>query len=307
MITVLKKTAQTIVKTPLKKRGERGWIYVENPNEEELVQLVELYGLERGHLNDALDPNEVPRLEKEGSSLYVFTRVPKETEDGMSVTTPVLLILLKHILIVVAKNQEEFFEKFIRNKPSYVSTKPISVFTALFTDITASYHSEITKLNKKIGTISNKTDAIENRDIIQLVVYENVLNELLNAAIQTNLILKSFTTIKGLISSEGEKDMIEDVFLSTGQLIEFTKSSLQKVKNTRDAYSTILTNNLNRVIRFFTVLTIVLTVPMIVTSMFGMNVRLPGSESEAAFLFIMAITVVICTALVVLFHKKNWL
>jgi magnesium transporter len=307
MITVFKKTHKASQSLSLKKREKLVWIYVQNPNHEELKRLVEFYDLDIGHLNDALDPNEVPRLEKEGASLYIFTRIPKETDNGTYITTPVLLILLKQAVIVIAKGQEEFFGRFIERPWTFITAKPITVFISLFAEITSIYHGTIMKLNKKIGTLSNKTDEIKNTDIIQFVVYETILNELLNAIIQTNLILQSFSTIKGLVTTRVEKDLVEDIFLSTGQLIELTKSSLTKVKNIRDAYSTILTNNLNRVIRFFTVLTIVLTVPMIVTSLYGMNVSLPFSESGGAFPIIVSSTLFICTVLVILFHKKNWL
>ena len=307
MITVFKKTRKISQSFSLKKRENFVWLYVENPTKEDLEHLVDLYDLDPGHLNDALDPNEVPRLEREGSSLYIFTRIPKETDNGTYITTPVLLILLKQAVIVIAKGQEEFFQRFIERPWTFLTAKPITVFISIFAEITSMYHGTIMKLNKKVGTLSNKTDEIKNADIIQFVVYETVLNELLNAIIQTNLILKSFSTIKGLVKTIQEKDLVEDIFLSTGQLIELTKSSLHKVKNIRDAYSTILTNNLNRVIRFFTVLTIVLTVPMIVTSLYGMNVTLPFSQSSGAFPIIVSGTLFICTLLVILFHKKNWL
>jgi len=307
MITVLKKTTKLLQTTALRKADTYVWIYAENPSEEELQRLVDLYGLELGHLNDALDPNEVPRLEKEDSSLYVFTRVPKESREGVCVTTPVLLILLKHVILVIAKDQEEFFERFLKRKTSYTTSKPITVFTALYTDFIAVYQSEIMKLNKKIGSISNKTDEIKNSDIIQLVAYENVLNELLNAAIQSNLILKSFSSIKGLFSTDEEKDLVEDVYLATGQLIELSKSSLLKVKNTSTAYSMILTNNLNIVIRFFTVFTIILTIPMIVTSIYGMNIPLPFAESKLTFPLMLVSIGIVCGILTIVFRKKNWL
>jgi len=307
MITVFKKIAKGIQTSSLQKADRHVWIYAENPTERELERLTDLYGLELGHLHDALDPNEVPRLEKEGSSFYVFTRVPKESIQGSWVTTPVLLIFVKDTLIVVAKDQEELFEKFIQNRISTIPIKPITVFTALFNDFIMIYHNTIMKLNKKIGTINNKTDEIQNSDIIELVFYENVLNELLNAAIQTNVILKSLSSIKGLFTTDDENDLVEDIFLANGQLIQISKSILTKAKNMRDAYSTILTNNLNRVIRFLTVLTVILTIPMIITSMYGMNVRLPHAESEFIFLTILVATGVICTTLIIIFRKKNWL
>jgi len=101
--------------------------------------------------------------------------------------------------------------------------------------------------------------------------------------------------------------MIEDLFLASEQLVLLAKNSLTTVKNIRDAYSAILTNNLNRVIKLLTALTIILTVPTMIASFFGMNVDLPINESEIGFWIIALSALGISGLIFYIFYRNDWM
>jgi len=82
---------------------------------------------------------------------------------------------------------------------------------------------------------------------------------------------------------------------------------MRSIRNVREGYSTIMSNNLNRVIKILTALTIVLTVPTIIASFFGMNIKLPLAESSDAFLIVMGGTILISAGVLALFLKNRWL
>ncbi|HRN71314.1 MAG TPA: CorA family divalent cation transporter, partial [Candidatus Woesebacteria bacterium] len=102
-------------------------------------------------------------------------------------------------------------------------------------------------------------------------------------------------------------DLMEDLLLNNDQLIQLSKENLKSIVNIRDAYSTIITNNTNRVIRFFTSVTVILTIPTIVASIYGMNVALPYSNDPYVFLGIMGFITIISAGLVVMFLYNDWL
>lgn len=281
------------------------WVYVCNPTEEELQMLSDRFHLELGHLKDALDENEVPRFEEEDTCAYLYTRIPvaRDTQYG---TMPVLFILHPTAVFSVSKNNFAIFEKFLTGKNNHAVT-PMELFIQFFNEIVNHYNSAISKINKQTISTTINIDNIKNHDIVALVMYEQILNEFLNAVVQTNAFLQVFMTNKRFVKKEKDQDFIEDLFLATRQLIELSKSSLYHVKNIREAYSTIMTNNLNRIIKFFTALTIVCTIPMIVASLYGMNVQLPLQHHPYAFMIVLAFTFCLSLGAIGIFLKRRWL
>lgn len=293
---------------PLKKTRTfhiNSWVNVINPTEEELLYLAKHFSLELGHLQDALDTNEVPRFEEEDNCAYMYTRVPVFQNDTY-ITIPVLFILHPQAVFSVAIQELPIFSKVLLNKTTLQHTT-MGMFIQFFNEIVSQYYNAISKINKLTASKTFNIDRIENKDIVALVIYEQILNEFLNAIIQTNTLLKAVQTNKKIIKKEIDQDLTEDLFLSTGQLIDLSKSSLRQVQNIREAYSTVMTNNLNRVIKFFTALTIVLTIPMIITSFYGMNVTLPFAHNPGAAIIILISIILLSFGAVFVFMKQHWI
>lgn len=280
-------------------------VYLEQPTDEELEKIVAVLALEIGHLKDALDPYEVPRLETEGETAYIFTRLPW-LENGSCSTTPILFIIAKNFVAIIVQKKIPFLDKYFLEKNFLPTAHKIKLFFQLFSEIIYQYNTALTTINRKIYYSSAKLERIQNRDIIEFINYEQALNDFLNALVRTNTILNNLLSGKIITFIGKEQDLIEDLFLANGQLIELAQSSLQNVKNIRDAYSTILTNNLNRVIKLLTSLTIILTVPTMISSFFGMNVKIPLAEHPLGFLIIAVLATTICLSLVYVFTKKDW-
>jgi len=281
------------------------WIYISNPSEEELTELTNSFHLEYGHLKDALDVNEVPRFEEEDNCAYLYTRIPI-AQNNLFTTLPILFILHPTAVFSVSKTKLDILENFYaKNNISY--TNLTELFILFFNEIITHYNNAISKIDKQTISTTINIDRIENRDIVTLVLYEQVLNEFLNAVVQTNAFLKVFISNKRFIKKKSDYDRIEDLFLATGQLIELSKSSLSQVKNIREAYSAIMTNNLNRVIKFFTALTIVFTIPMIIASLYGMNVTLPFQNHPYAFIGVLMVILFLSFGVFYIFFRRRWL
>lgn len=282
------------------------WVAVYEPKREELELISKKLKLEEGHLKDAIDPHEVPRLEIEGEDIYIFTRIPNSEEGGLF-TVPLLIVISEEFLLTLSKKELAIFDRFLNNQIDFSTTQKTKFFIQLFFEINDYYNRSINNLSKNIYDVSIKLDKVKNEDIVRLISYEQALNDYLNALLRTGSILKTILSGKFLKLFEEDRDLVEDLLLSNEQQIILTQNSLQTVKNVRDAYSTILTNNLNSVIKFFTSLTIILTIPTMIASFFGMNVNIPFSSHPAGFFIILLATSTIVGGLVYLFNKKNWL
>ena len=281
------------------------WIYAEDPSREELEQLADNHGLELGHLTDALDPHEVPRLEIEKQAIYFYRRAPYEL-DTRVITTPILVVVGEDFVVTISKYPLPFLNRILKKPLDLNTTQKSKLIIQIFSEITTSYNSFVTNIRRKVRSSGVEKKHINNAVIIQFVQFEEILNDFLLGLVPASAILERLVTGKILPLHESDKDIVEDLFHSTGQLIIQSRATLRNIVNVRESYSTILTNDLNRVIRLLTGFTIILNVSMIITGLYGMNVALPFANSPNAFWGIIFFSSTISLLLMFVFMRNRW-
>lgn len=306
MIKIYQKTINDQQLRVIKTFKKGCWIYVENPQEKEIKTLTKKFKFDIDLLKDALDPHEVPRLEIEEKMVYIFTRVPYQ-ENGKVLTVPFLIVINDDFLATVCCEKMAFLGKFIDEKINFSTTQKTRLFLQFFTEINQDFNNLLTYISKDVRSISVQLEKIENKDVLRFVGFEMILNDFLTALIPNSALLQKLLSGRFLKLYEKDRDLVEDLSLSTVQLIERCKADLKNIVNIRESYSTIITNNLNRVIKLLTALTIILTIPTIIASIFGMNVHLPFAASPFAFAWIMGVTFILSLILLIALAKKHWL
>jgi magnesium transporter len=264
-------------------------------------------GVDDGLLRDSLDPYEVPRVEIENKTAYIFTRYPL-LEEGKIVTFPVLLGIAEQFVFTVGLKPIPFIEKFIEGKIEFNTTQKIRFLLQILQEINATYAGMITLVSRDLRRHqSNLGREITNEDIVNFVGFENILSDLHDALVPTKTTLENILSGKLLKLYDEDKEYTEDLVLETGQLLDRTRTLLRTVQSIRSAYSTIMTNNLNRVIKFLTGMTIIATVPSLMVNLFGMNVALPISgDGEVSFWGILLLTIGATYGVLRIFQKKEW-
>lgn len=283
----------------------KNWTYIKSPTDGEIKKLVKTFKLDDGLIKDALDPFEVSRSEKYDGKTYFFARTPLPTSKGMMLTIPVLFIIGKNFLITITPQDLPIFNKFLNIKNHKQS--PISLFMEIFEEIINTYNNSLISINREIWQASTNIEKINSKDIAQFVNYERITNDYLSRLIQNGSILNQLNNPRYIKLTEDERESAEDLILNNNQLIDVSKNSLQSVKNIRDAYSTLLSNDLNRVIKLLTSLTIILNVPTMIAGLWGMNVNVPFAHSIYAFGLVLMIVLIICLILIKIFRKRDWL
>jgi magnesium transporter len=147
---------------------------------------------------------------------------------------------------------------------------------------------------------------INTREFVSIIELEEDLNEFLSALQPQALLFRSLLGGKYLRLYEQDRDIIEDIELSTGELITQLQGRLRTLVNMRQAYDAIATTNLNNTFKRLTSIAIFLTVPTIIGGIYGMNVTLPFQHTQHAFLFVLGVIAVITTAMVLFFKRKKW-
>jgi len=284
------------------------WVYVEDPSSDEIAQLVEKFDLDKGHIEDALDVDEVPRFEVEEDQNYIFTRFVY-TDTAQQVDTVTLLVITSpNFFITVSSKKMPQLDLMIGGRFDVTTTQRTKLLLQLLNQIVSAYDTQLSAISRQIKSTRSRlrVEDIRNQDFINFVAIEDQLDDFLSALSPTNALLRRLLTGKHLKLFEDDKDLLEDLLLNTEQSIESCRTSVKTIVNIREAYSTIMGNNLNRVIRQLTVLTVIMTVPTIVSGIYGMNVALPFDKTPYAFAFVIFLILGISGFLLLIFRRQRW-
>lgn len=281
------------------------WVFVTDPSEHEMEFLTDDLKLERGHISDALDPFEVPRFEVEGNMMYIFLRFPYE-DRGVIQTAPILFIVTEDFIVTVARDRRAIFDDFLSGKIEFATTQKEKFLLLFFIKINLLYQSYLHAINKDVRVKQSNVAKITNQDIIAFVDRERVLNDFVTALVPAAKIYKTLMSKQHLAFIKEDSDVVEDLVLSNEEAIDICNTSIKAISNIRGAYSTILTNDLNKTMKFLAGVTILLTLPTMIASVFGMNVPLPMQNNPMAFLGVMGLIVVVSVVAFAIFSKKDW-
>jgi magnesium transporter len=294
-----------VISDNLKKNS---WIFVEDPSPEELDYLVNKLGLDKGLVSDAIDVDEAPRLDIEEGNLYVFCRFAYK--DSYSIkTSPVMFCITKDHIIAISVKTKSVFKTYAEENKAYITKNKMDILTNLLKSSIDSYSYSLNYVNRQIRSIRSNlnVDKLSNKDFIKLVEVGDVLNEFIGDIVPLSNVLQTLEKNKQTTKfTEDELDLLEDMHLSANQLLDNSKSALKTIVNIRESYSNIATNNLNKKITLLTTLTVVLTVPMIVASFWGMNVNVPFSSGKDSFLIIISATLLIVCITLIWLKTRKW-
>lgn len=287
------------------KRGT--WVYVEAPSEKELDTLAEKFSLDRGILDDALDENEMPRLEKEGEVSYIFVRFAIMDDEGELVTMPLLFVFGKELLMTVSPVRLPSLATFVQQRINFATTQRAKLVLQILNLISDHYDTFIAGTSKQIKRIRAhlRRHNIGNQEFIEFVTIEDELNEFLSALVPTNATLRRLLLGRYMPLFEEDQDIVEDLLLNNEQSIEACNSNMKSIANIREAYGSISNNNLNRTIKILTIATVMIAIPNLFFSMYGMNVDLPFQGHHWAFAVLIAFSLGLLTAVAVFGRRKR--
>lgn len=281
------------------------WTHVVSPGEAELEQLIKDFSLDSAIIADARDLFEVPRFERSGSVGYFFTRYPFDDTDEDIDTAPLLIVMGESFVITITQRKVPFIQSLIK-KGNITTTQKTKLFIQLMSKLTAAYDMELIRMRKAVHKDRVRLQNIGRRDIARLVGYEQALNEAIAAIIPTNAWLQQLTAGNHMQLFSDDVELMEDLMIANSQLVDSSKMLLKTIQNIRGATEAILTQNLNNTIKLLTALTIILTIPTIVSSLYGMNVGLPMADNPNAFWAVLVLIIGIVAVMTYFFTKKEW-
>ena len=267
------------------------WVYAENPTQAEIETLIKTHNLDEGLVADALDEDEMPRLEREDDLVYVYVRAAIALPDGAFDTMPLLIVYGPDSVITISLRKLPHFAPFFASKLEFTTTQRTRFMLQILNQVTEQYNKYITTTSKQIKAIRNRLRGheIRNKDFIDFVTIEDEINEFLAALLPASATLRRMKLGRSIALHEDDRDIIDDLELSITQSIETCRSNTKSIINIRQAYSSISSNNLNRSIKILTIVTVMITLPNIFFSMYGMNIELPFAHHPLAFTGLIAL------------------
>lgn len=281
------------------------WVRLEEPTKDEIQEAASALGLDESLIQDALDPFEAPRFEEQDGNVYIFLRYPFSKEPAG--TTPFLIVLTNTAFVTIALGTPSFLDRFASGAVSFRTDERTRLLILCIGEITARYVSAMTHIRRAVNRRKHRIDEMSEKDIVEFATHEGALNSFLDALVPQANVLAKIAAGKTFHVSPEERELTEDVILSTTQLIELGRSILKTMENTREAYTAISTQQLNRVIRVLTALTVLVTIPNVITGFYGMNIILPGQDSPFAAVLIVLGVVTAIGLIVAFFRREGWL
>ncbi|MCK5402725.1 magnesium transporter CorA family protein [Candidatus Bathyarchaeota archaeon] len=286
-------------------------MHLQIPSEKEVDYVIEKTGVLKEFINSTLNENERPRFDIEQDVLIIF-RVPCEKMENSVIsleTIPIGIIITSDYVITVSLMETDVLKDFYENKVKNFSTsKRIRFLMQILSRANYYFVKYLDKIEEEIDrTEVTLRKSMRNEDLIRLFNLQKTLIYFNRAILANGIVLDNIFKGRVVKLYEDDKDLLDDIIIENKQSLEMTTTNYNILNNTIAAYSSLVSNNLNVVMKLLTSLTIIMSIPMILAGLYGMNVRLPLQDNLSAFAFMLLISLFMSIVIPMVFIKKKYL
>ncbi len=291
---------------------EKGcWVHLQNPTREEIDGLNARFALDPTYIQAALDEEENARIERDGDQTLIIVDIPYvETEgNGYSYTTiPLGIIMVDDVIITVSTREStiitDFTEERIRGFWTFKRTRFILQLLHRNASRFLAYLKQIDKASMFVQT--RLEASMRNQELLQMMKLEKSLVFFSTSLKGNEMVLEKMMRLDMLRKYPEDSDLLEDVIIENKQAMEMCAIYRDIMSGTMDAFASIISNNLNIVMKVLTSLTVVLSIPTLFASLWGMNVTgLPFENTPGGFWIVLGISLVVSMAAFVLLWRKK--
>ncbi|MBR5303689.1 MAG: magnesium transporter CorA family protein [Candidatus Gastranaerophilales bacterium] len=314
MIEILKTTDNKLIELGINEAQSGSWFNLINPSYDEIQKVSLILNLDESFLRNSLDVDERSRIEIEDDCLLIITNIPIMEDEGAYDTLPLGIIFTQRGFITVSSKKNNIISSFNKDTAANFDTKNKTKFLLdiLFrsTKYYLRYLNNITKQSEEIEEELRKT--MKNKALFQLFEVQKSLVYFTTALKDNYMVLQKIMRISQsakqsslLKFSEDDIDLLEDVIIENKQALEMVEMHRNILENMMDAFASIISNNLNIVMKFLTSIAIIFAIPTMFSSFWGMNVAVPFASNEFGFLIVSVISLIAAILAAIFFAKKG--
>lgn len=297
------------------KKLEKGcWIDLVNPTFEEVLEVSKLTNTDEDLLTKLLDAEELPRIEVGNQATLIVIDTPYIADNKYKHkynTNPLGIIINNSgYFITIALKRQVFLDDFKNNKIKNFDIKKKTKFVIqILFRVASIYQKELTMINEYIN---NKEKSLyrstNNKELVDLLDIEKTLVYFSTSLKANDIVLEKLVKGNVLTLYEDDNDLLEDAMIENKQAIEMANIYREILTSMTDTYATIISNNLNDVMKFLAGITIVFSIPTMVASFMGMNVPLGNlGSSDISFIVIVVLSFVLAIIIALILKRKNML
>jgi len=289
------------------------WINLTNPNAEEIELVHQFLDIEREAITAALDDEEGSRAEM--SSKYTIILVDAPTREWRSgheefTTYPISITITQKAILTVCLQPLFAITNILSAMNKNINTVDVAnrnrfMLQILFR-IAINYQSDLKYIEVKRNAIEESIrKATKREDLFELHELESNLVYFKTSLSVNASIIDRISKQSRIICTPEDKELVDDVYIETQQALEMTNTYSQIIKGTRQLVEADLNNSLASVMKFLTSITLIISIPTMIASFYGMNVALPGSDNPFTWTIILATMIILCIVSIRVLRKKG--
>ena len=294
-------------------RAENGaWVNVLPPlKQEEFSELSTALDIPIDFLTDSLDIDERSRFEEDDNVKLIVIKTPTENNsfndsDAYFITIPICIILTHNQIVTVNSFENPAIKKFLNTFQNRHPDKRNMMVLKVFEKIVQNFMEQLKEINQRRNTYEQKLyDASRNEHLLELMRIQKSLVYFVTALRSNEMLMLKLERTNFLGLTEEEKEILNDLIVDNSQALEMANIYTNILSSTLDAFASIIANNQNQVLKRLAIITIVLTFPVLIASLFGMNVRSGFEHSPYAFYIVAFLSLGISVGIGWFFFRKK--
>ncbi|MBK7218332.1 MAG: magnesium transporter CorA family protein [Candidatus Promineofilum sp.] len=289
------------------------WIHVEEPGEEEIERLHAELGVPRTFLAAALDPREVARTDTQRDFHLIIVRAPYdfgESERAPYRTVPLAMISGAEHFITISRHPVDFVHdlNYDYDEAELHTRRANRMILAILGVVGHWFLHYLEELDRRMDDVEDRlVDSIENSEMLELLRYEKSLIYMKTGLEWNDAMVRHLQERPHFDWSDDDRQLLRDVQIEYRQAFHMAATMQAVLGEMTDAFASLISNNLNVVMKFLAAITIVLTIPALITTVYGMNVPLPGESNPQMFAFVLALSAAIAAVVAWWFRRQGWL
>jgi magnesium transporter len=307
MLTIYKTTEQGLEQLEAMANGT--WVKVIDPTPEETQKLV-AWGIDAEYINYSLDLDEMPRIERDDDYTFILIRIPhrQPNDDIPYITIPLGIMIKGNMIVTICRHDKEMFNVLANGKYRLLKTgKRYRFALYIFLETATRYLTHLREINRMTEAIEDQLQkSTRNREVLELLKYQKSLTYFATALRSNEVMMERVQRTQIFNYYEDDQDLLEDVLTENQQAIQMTSINTEILSSMMDAFASIISNNLNGVMKGLAAITIIINVPAVVAAFYGMNVQLPAEGHPLAFLTVLAIALTLTALATFIFYKRDW-
>jgi len=310
MLAILKTTSTGLER--LEEFEPGSWIDLVSPTEEELLRVSSELNIPLELLKGPLDEEEKSRIDVEDGLTHVIVDIPvliRVEDERLYDTIPLGMLVHPDYFITTCLRPNPILGEFERDSVrGFATYKKTRFLFQILQKISAFYLRYLSRIDRETDKLERELRAsMKNAEIFDLLSVQKSLVYFTTSLRSNEGVLQKLMRTKSLKMYEEDEELLEDVIVENKQASEMARIYTDILTGMMDAFTSVISNNLNRVMKLLTSLTIILSIPTIVASYFGMNVDLPFQKYPHAFTLTIAIAFVISLGFALVFWRRNFL